>query len=775
MSAETPTVAPEPAAPNSTPQNGSAKSALPRIALAGNPNAGKTTLFNALTGMRQKVGNYPGVTVEKKEGRCVLTHSREVAILDLPGTYSLSPKSPDEEVARDVLLGLRADTPVPDAVIIVVDASNLERNLYFATQVLDLGIPAVIALNMNDVAAAAGKSVDAHQLSLDLGVPVVPLIANKGEGVPLLKATLLQKLESPRSPALELPAALQEARSRLASALLTEAGSTPGLSQSASEGIALRLIAGNIQARTVAETYGAAAAGMLAELRADKNLSPLAAGAAETAARYKMLGEIVARAQQHSKLERAVSFTDRADAILTHKVWGLAIFALITLLVFQAIFSWASLPMDFVDGAITALGEWARRVLPDGPLEDLLVEGVIAGVGAVVIFLPQILILFFFIGLLEDTGYMARAAFIMDRMMGKVGLHGRAFIPLMSSFACAIPGIMATRTISSERDRMTTIMIVPLMACSARLPVYYLMIAAFLPNLRLWGWTFSVPVLGERYLGLTLPTVVLFSLYAFGVIVAMAAAWVFKKTIFAGPQPPLMLELPPYKIPAWRNVLVTMWDRSSQFLQRAGTVILAISIVLWFLLTYPKIDPTTVAAAPTISPASGISPGPGNAPEVLNEPAGEAVSTSREEQLAAAQLRDSFAGRIGHVVEPLIKPLGFNWKIGVGLIGAMAAREVFVSTMGTVYAVGDADETSASLKQRMKRDRWPDGRPVWTTLTAISLMVYFVIAMQCISTLAVVKRETNSWRWPLFMQVYLTSLAWLAAFAVFQIGRVLGW
>ena len=735
--------------------------ALRRIALAGNPNAGKTTLFNALTGMRQKVGNYPGVTVEKKEGRCALTSGEEILLLDLPGTYSLSPKSPDEEVARDVLLGLREDTPAPDAVVIVIDASNLERNLYLATQILELGIPAVIALNMNDVAASAGKSVDAHQLSMELGAPVVPLIAVKGEGLPQLKATLLAQLDAPQAPVLELAENLSVACETLANALSTPLS---GLERSASgaRGIALRLFASDVQARTVGERYGPEAAGTLAELRADKHLTPLAVGASEAAARYAMLTPLVARVVKHHAGEASKSFTDRADAILTHKFWGLAIFGLITLLVFQAIFSWASLPMGWVESVITALGDGARRVLPDGPLEDLLVEGVIAGVGAVVIFLPQILILFFFIGLLEDTGYMARAAFIMDRLMGKVGLHGRAFIPLMSSFACAIPGIMATRTLASPKDRMTTIMIAPLMACSARLPVYTLMIATFIPNQLLGG------VLSVR-------AAIMFGLYALGVLVAMAAAWVFKKTIFAGPPPALMLELPPYKVPAWRNVLVTMWDRASMFLKRAGTVILAISIVLWFMLSYPKIDSDAVENVPTSSPAAGIRPGPGNAPPTLSEPSNEDANTARENRLAALQQENSYAGRIGHVIEPLIAPLGYNWKIGVGLIGAMAAREVFVSTMGTVYAVGDADETSQSLKDQMKSDKWPDGRPVWTTLTALSLLVYFVIAMQCISTLAVVKRETNSWKWPIFMQVYMTALAWLAAFLVFQGGKLLGW
>jgi ferrous iron transport protein B len=726
---------------------------LRRVALAGNPNAGKTTLFNALTGMRQKVGNYPGVTVEKKEGRCQLTSQQDVLLVDLPGTYSLSPKSPDEEIARDILLGLRPDEPVPDAVVVVVDASNLERNLYLATQVLELGIPTVLALNMTDVAASAGKSLDAHQLSLDLGAPVVPLVALKGEGVPLLKATLLAKLGAPQPPALQLPEHLEDARTRLAKALNGTRDDWHDTTVAAGpRGEALRLLASDVPARTVGEVFGADAAGTLAELRADKNYSPLVVSAGEAQARYAMLSGIVARAVSHAEEEKTRSFTDRADAILTHKVWGLLIFGLITLLVFQAIFSWANLPMDLIDGGITALGNWARSVLPPGQLSDLLVEGVIKGVGAVIIFLPQILILFFFIGLLEDSGYMARAAFIMDRMMSKVGLHGRAFIPLMSSFACAIPGIMATRTISDRRDRMTTILIAPLMACSARLPVYTLMIAAFIPAQKVWG-IFS------------LRATTMFALYAGGVLIAMIAAWVFKKTLFAGPPPVLMMELPPYKMPAWRNVIITMWDRGSQFLKRAGTIILAISIVLWFMLSYPHAKPETITAESNTASTH------------VGAPIVESAQVSEQElhdAAAARQLDNSYAGRVGHLIEPLIKPLGFNWKIGVGLIGAMAAREVFVATIGTVYAVGEADEKSESLMQQMRRDKWPDGRPVWTTLSAISLLVYFVVAMQCISTLAVVRRETNSWKWPMFMLLYLTGLAWLLSFAIYQIGHALG-
>jgi ferrous iron transport protein B len=741
---------------------------LRQIALAGNPNAGKTTLFNALTGMRQKVGNYPGVTVEKKEGRCALPNDGEATILDLPGTYSLSPKSPDEEIARDVLLGLRDDTPIPDAVVVVIDASNLERNLYLATQVLELGIPTVIALNMSDVARANGKPVDAAKLSTALGAPVVETVASRGEGLDELRRALSQTISVPQPPILTLPEKAQNARLNLARALdpvLDLASEQPS---SRAMGVALRLLCGNVPPAAVRHTFGPIVAEATEEARAQCEVSPARLGAMEAQARYVVLGKIAAEVVSRPDNTSQRSVSDKLDAILTHKIWGMAIFALITLLVFQAIFSWASIPMNAIDGGVAAFGTWVSNHMAQGPLRDLIVEGVIAGVGAVLIFLPQILILFFFIGLLEDTGYMARAAFLMDRAMSRVGLHGRAFIPLMSSFACAIPGIMATRTISNRRDRMTTILIAPLMTCSARLPVYTLMIATFIPARALWG-----AHIGNHFFGLTLPAAIMFGLYLFGMLAAMAAAWVFKKTLFKGPPPALMMELPPYKIPAWRNIVVTMWDRASMFLKRAGTVILAISIVLWFMLSYPKLGTSQQAEAiRDFVPAQGVRPGKAMNP-VLDRTQG--TETARQDALSAAQLRHSFAGRIGRVIEPAIAPLGFNWKIGIGLIGAMSAREVFVSTMGTVYSVGDANETSKGLKSAMQRDRWPNGRPVWTPLVAVSLMVYFVLAMQCISTLAIVRRETNSWQWPLFMQVYMTALAWLASFGVYQIGRMLGW
>ena len=715
-----------------------------RVALVGNPNAGKTTLFNALTGLRQKVGNYPGVTVEKKEGRLWLPEHGEATLLDLPGTYSLVPTSPDETITRDVLLHWRADLELPDAVIVVVDASNLGGNLYLATQVLELGYPTVIALNMSDVARAQGKEIDVEELARELGAPVVACVAIRGEGLDELRLELAQVVEdgAPRSLELTLPEDVAIARNVIAERLPK--------TLRAPEACALRILADNAPDASWRAQLGPDIAACV-DVHAQEVGRDI--GAEEARARHTQSAQIARRVTRQTTAEVPRSFSDRVDRVLLHPVGGLAVFALIILLVFQAIYTWASVPMDWIDGLVAQTGNAVTQIMPDGPLRDLLVEGVIAGVGAVVIFLPQILILFFFTGLLEDTGYMARATFLMDRLMARVGLHGRAFIPLVSSFACAIPGIMATRTIADPRDRLTTILVAPLMACSARLPVYALMIGAFIPN-RHWGI-------------LSLRAVTLFSLYAGGVIAALIVAWFLKRTILKGPPPSLILELPAYKTPSWRNIIVTMWDRASQFLKRAGTVILSLSILLWFLLSYPK-TPTATVTTPT-APVAQTRAMP------QSEAALDEVESAAEEQQASNQVRYSFAGRLGHAIEPVIAPLGFNWKIGIGLIGAMSAREVFVSTLGTVYSVADADETSRPLQDSLRKDRWPDGRPVWTTLTAVSLLVYFVLAMQCISTLAIVRRETNGWKWPIVMQVYLTALAYFASLIIYQGGKWLGW
>ncbi len=721
-----------------------------RVGLVGNPNAGKTTLFNALTGLRHKVANYPGVTVEKKEGRCVLSAEDEALIVDLPGTYSLSPSSPDEAIARDVLLGAAAGQQPLDAVILVLDASNLERNLYLATQVLELGLPCVVALNMADVARSQGKALDLAELERELGAPVAECVAIRSQGLDALKKLVARVARAGEARALEiaLPDEAEELRRSLQLELDSAALENPVAegARCKNEALALRLLCDGDEWSLGKYLPGARAqtTEKIRVLRERAARQGIDVAREEARARHE-LARGVARRVTSALPEAAASAasgaaaelgsgrspSDRLDAVLLHPLWGGLVFALITLLVFQAIYSWASVPMAWLDLLQGWVSQRVQAGLPAGPLSDLIVNGAIAGVGAVVVFIPQIAVLFFFIGILEDTGYMARAALLMDRMMARVGLHGRAFIPLLSSFACAIPGVMAARTIASPRDRLATILIAPLMTCSARLPVYALMIGTFIPDTRLG--LFSLRAL------------TMFGLYVAGVLAALVAAWVFKRTILKGPPPALILELPAYKIPAWRNILVTVWERSSQFLQRAGTVILSLSILLWFLLSYPKLGPS---------------------PE---------LARLSSEQRSSLQTRRSFAGRLGHAVEPVIAPLGFNWKIGIGLIGAMSAREVFVSTLGTVYSVADADEKSQTLKDKMKNDRWPDGKPVWTTLSAVSLLVYFVLAMQCISTLAVVKRETNGWKWPLFMLFYMTGLAWLASFAVFQIGRALGW
>jgi ferrous iron transport protein B len=719
-----------------------------RVALVGNPNAGKTTLFNALTGLRHKVANYPGVTVEKKEGRCRLAEGENATIVDLPGTYSLAPSSPDEAITRNVLLGGREserEGAGVDAVLVVVDASNLERNLYLATQVLELGLPCVVALNMADVARAQNKHIDLGELERELGAPVRECVAIRSQGLDEIRAELARVARVGHGRALEivLPLPVEEIRQELAAEIEAESDPDEG-GEATAEALALRLLADNEEwalGKYLPRPLPAPIEDKVAALRERARLSEIDVAAEEARARHELARGISHRVSsvlnpvpptpEGTAAVETRSFSDRADAILLHPWSGLAIFAAITLLVFQAIFSWSSVPVGWLESLQEIASKRAQSALPPGPLADLLVNGVIAGVGAVVVFVPQIAVLFFFIGILEDTGYMARAALLTDRLMARVGLHGRAFIPLVSSFACAIPGVMATRTIASPRDRLATILIAPLMTCSARLPVYALMIGAFIPDVKAGPF-------GLRAL-------TMFGLYAAGVVFALLVAWIFKRTILKGPPPALILELPAYKMPSWRNIVVTMWERSSQFVIRAGTVILSLSILLWFLLSYPKL---------------------GDSPE---------TARLSEEQKSALQVERSFAGRLGHAVEPVIAPLGFNWKIGIGLIGAMSAREVFNSTLGTVYSVSYADEEPAPLTEQMKRDRWPDGRPVWTTLVAVSLLMYFVIAMQCISTLAVVRRETNSWKWPIFMLGYMTMLAWAVSFAVYQGGRALGW
>lgn len=716
-----------------------------QIAVAGNPNAGKTTIFNCLTGLRQKVGNYPGVTVEKKLGRTVLDqHPAEV--LDLPGAYSLSAQSPDEEVARDVLFGWQDDTPPPDVVVVVVDASNLDRNLFLASQIIELGYRTVIALNMVDIVESSGGEIDHDALARRLGVPVVKTVARTGKGLDRLRATIFEAVASDLAAPLVPP--LARAVQVVAQHLTTAHDTPPRLAR----GIALRLLSSPSGLDSATKHYGRAAASVIEQQRAAMQDSGLSWQGCEAASRYPWLGEIAAEAIRGRAACEAATFSDRVDRLLTHRIWGVLIFLLSMGLVFQSIYTWAIPAMDWIDGSFAALASVVGHRMAPGVLHDLVIQGIIPGVGSVVIFLPQILMLFLFLSLLEDSGYMARAAFVMDRIMSKVGLHGRSFVPLLSSFACAIPGIMAARTIASRRDRLTTILVAPLITCSARLPVYALLIAAFVPRGKVLGGLVSAQGLA------------LMSLYLLGVVGALTMAALFKRTILKGPAPALLIELPPYRWPDPRNVVRELTQRAWLFVRFAGSVILSLSIVLWFLSSYPRAD---VSGAPSIAEAQLTADGAELTAESL---AAEAAVIERR-----LQLENSYLGHLGHSIEPLVRPLGFDWHLGVGLLAAFAAREVMVSTLGILYAAGDdVSETDQTLMQRLRHAERSDGSTLFTTPVVWSLLVFFVFACQCLSTVGVVVRETGGWRWAMFMVVYMTTLAYLASLATYHGLRAAG-
>ena len=613
---------------------GEAVAAPLRIALVGNPNCGKTALFNLLTGARQKVANYAGVTVERKVGTANLRNGRTVSVIDLPGAYSLTPSTADEEVTREMVMGERAGEAVPDALVAVVDATNLPMNLRLVLELRRLGRPMILSLNMADVARKRGLKIDVPRLAAELGMPVVETVAVQSHG----HAALLAQLEQQARWPLPAPASL----------------GAPALQP------------GELQQ----------------EVR--RILALCAPGA--------------------GKFQR---FNHRLDGVVMHPVWGLALLAALLFLIFQAVFSWANVPMDAIKEGVAGLGQVLHDHMAEGPLRSLLVDGILAGAGGVLVFLPQILILFFFILLLEDSGYLPRAAFLLDRLMGHVGLSGRAFIPLLSSFACAIPGIMAARTIPNWRDRLATIMIAPLMTCSARLPVYALLIAAFVPARDL-GW-------------FNLQGVTLFGLYVAGVVSAMGVSWVLKRTWTKSTYQPLMLELPPYRLPNARNLLLGLWERASIFVRRVGTIIFALTVVLWFLSTFP-------------APPPGATGSP---------------------------IEYSLAGQLGRALQVVFAPIGFNWQISIALVPGLAAREVAVGALGTVYALSSG---GGSVEDSLL----PVIAQTWSLATAYSLLAWYVFAPQCLSTLAVVKRETNSWRYPLIMAAYMFALAYAASFVTYR-------
>jgi len=684
----------------------------------GNPNSGKTTLFNGLTGLRQKVGNYAGVTVERKEGICYSQHGKPIRVIDLPGSYSLSARSPDERIMVSVLLGHQSGVEVPDGIVCVVDASNLERNLYLATQVVELGRPTIIALNMVDVAEARGIRIDVDKLSERLGCVVVPCSAASGKGILELRMAMSRSdLQGSAFRGWRLEAVREAVEHLTAHAGLAGAAAEEDAARRQREAeafLALTAEDGEHAGRGVSGVQ----ASMIAQLRERLDATHSGWRNELITDRYVLIGEIVADVVNRFDPGK-VPLTERLDRMFLHPVWGFGFLGLVMGALFYSIFRLASPFMDAIDRGVAWLGDWVSGLMVAGPLHDLVVDGIIGGVGGVVIFLPQILMLFFFIGLLESTGYMARAAFILDRAMSKVGLHGRSFIPLLSSYACAVPGIMATRTIESTKDRLVTILVAPFMTCSARLPVYLVMIAAFLPS----GQASDLD-----------KALMLLFLYAAGTVAAFLFALLFKKTLVRGATPNILMELPPYRLPRLRHVFLEMVDRAKIFIRRAGTVIFGLSILLWAVLNYPQ-------------PPEG----------------------SDEDPLAY-----SAGGRLGQMVEPVFEPLGYDWTISVGILASFAAREVFVSTMAIIYHAEDEGEDTENLVSILRSQTRPDGSALFTPLTCLSILTFFVFALQCVSTVAVVKRETNSWRWPIFQVIFMFVVAWGASAAIFQVGRLLG-
>jgi len=760
------------------------------IALIGNPNTGKSTIFNALAGVRARTGNYPGVTVEKKVATLTVDGQR-LSLIDLPGTYSLAPRSPDEMVAVDVLLGRRADTPPVQAVVCIVDASNLERNLYLVSQVLELGLPTVLALNMMDVARERGIVIQIEELEKRLGVRVVPVQANRRVGIDALKKAMAQVGEmAPPQRISPFPQAFQDEVRELEEALAAKS-----FAERPPRFLIERLIldtSGYLQQELLHLGEGRQEgeqeiAERLKAARARLAEAGMPVPAVEAIARYGWVSETLSGVVQRPE-QVTDTFTDRLDRVLTHRVWGTLIFAALMVIVFQAVFSWAGPLMDLIDGGIGSLGEWVAAHMDEGPLQSLLVDGVIAGVGGVLVFLPQIFILFFFIGLLEDCGYMARAAFLMDRLMSWVGLSGKSFIPLLSSFACAIPGVMATRVIENRRDRLTTILVAPLMSCSARLPVYTLLIAAFVPERTVAG------VFGLQGL-------VMVSMYFLGIITAVIVAFALKKTLLKGETPPFVMELPSYKLPSlslwpfnWLlyplqkrrdpeaqmgPALGTVWHRMVErgwaFIYRAGTLILAVSIVVWAALYYPHNADVSHLEDQIAELETKLESTAEGTPEYE---AIEQQIASIENQIAGEYQRTSYLGRIGHAIEPVVKPLGWDWRIGSAAVASFPAREVVVATLSVIFnQSSDVDvedeEQRGQLTAAMQDATWEGtDRPLFTLPVALSIMVFFALCAQCAATLAVIKRETNSWFWPLFTFTYMTTLAYLAAFATYQIGTM---
>ncbi len=731
-----------------------------RIVVAGPPNAGKTSLFNALTGARARTGNYPGITVDRRTAELTLGETR-LELVDVPGTYSLSARSKEEQIAIDEVLP-RAGRQ-PSAAIFVADASALERHLYLALQLLETRLPTILCLNMVDDMREHGIVVDAEALARELGIVVIAVSARTGEGLDRLRAAIgvlarrVEKADGERAgPTIELalPPPLEEALARVELAIEAAWPAPSALSKpraDARRAALARWALLSIGGDELDDVPGALREVVERERREAEAEGGATLEEALVTARYayvdRVAAKVISRAGQRARA------SERIDAVLTHPLLGLLAFAAVMAVVFQALFAWSEPMMSGIEEAVATTQGFVRAVMPAGPLGELLVDGVIAGVGNVIVFVPQIAMLSLFIVLLEDSGYLARVAFVIDRVMHGVGLHGGAFVPMLSGFACAVPAIMATRTIANRRDRLVTMMALPLMSCSARLPIYALVTAIVFPP----GTKTSI--------GVEAGALALLSMYALSVSATLGAAAVLKRTILKGETPPLLLELPPYRVPQLGSVARAVAQRTRSFLWDAGTIIAAITVVLWALLSYPR-DAAGEAELDARARASAHLEDRAERDEAI-----EAIEHARAE----LRMEHSVGGHLGHLMEPLIAPLGFDWKIGIGILASFAAREVFVGTLGIVYGVGtDADETSDSLRDRLRAAERGDGSALFTPLSGVSLMVFFVLAAQCMSTLAAIKRESGSWRWAIFTLVYMNTLAYLAALLVYQGGRLLG-
>ena len=715
------------------------------VALVGNPNTGKSTLFSALCGVPTRVGNYPGVTVEKKLGR-YCDDGGEVLIVDLPGTYSLSARTMDEMVSVDVLLGRQPDVPKLDVIVAIVDSTNLERNLYLFTQLRQLNIPLVLVLNMWDRVLASDIQVDLAKLSERLGVKVICATASRSSGIQDIKAAIREAASDRDVAAASVfPCEFQRESAELRDWLV--ARGQPVMQEFLVErllldidGVHAQKLSKQTALQELPERIGAARD----RLASAGHRVP----AVETRCRYNWIRSQLAGIVDQPD-EEAQTLSDRIDHVLTHRVWGLVIFAAIMFAIFQCISTGASGMMGGIETLQSWLVGWVQHWLLPGTLRSLIDDGIIAGVGSVLIFLPQILILFFFIGVLEDCGYMARAAFVMDKLMCKLGLSGKSFLPLMSSFACAVPGIMATRVIENTRDRMITILVAPLMSCSARLPVYILLIYTFVPETTwLGGW-------------IGLQGLVLFGMHVLGMAVAVPVAWLLKRFFFPGGTSAFVMELPSYKLPSPKVVFYRVWERGQAFLGRAGTLIFCTAVLVWAAGYFPGDHTEVHQLARSIELRES---------QVSNETDSELDTMRAEERRLNGQLiKGSFLGQAGQAIEPAVKPLGWDWRIGVGVIASFPAREVIIATLGTIYSLGgDVDEQDGSLKEALASSRWEDGRPVYTLPVALSIMVFFALCAQCAATLMVIRRETNSWRWPIFTFVYMTTLAYIGSFITYN-------